>query len=419
MTRKLFPALFLVGSFTFAQVGVNTENPNATLDVVGSPADNTKFDGIIVPKITGDQLRAKTYTQSQTSALVYVTTADSAPSGQTLDVTLPGYYYFNGDSSVNKWIRINSEKPTEPWQIQGTGSFSTQNTDNIYQHGKVAIGTSSSTTVSTKQLDVNGDFKSKYTDGTNYYGLETNSLDLGIPVNMMYSSNNADLNSATESSVIYVYPGISSFQTNKGLGGGSMAAFSNSTGGNFALIANNSDQSIVSSIWGFNDASASNLYLSHSKTGAESTNVDINKTKGITFSFSDSTGNSQGSYNFPRTNGSANQVLATDGISGTAHLVWKDISSMNNKIRTLASGTVAADDYTVLVTGNISLPAADSSNLGKIYNLVNDTTSNLTVSGTFRINGGNFSNYGLNNSDMGRGIVIQSTGSAWVITSRY
>lgn len=91
---------FMISAFTFSQVGIETENPQATLDVVGKPADNSVLDGIIAPRIEGAQLRAKTYTSSQTGALVYVTVADTAPAGQTIDVTAAGYYYFNGV----KWV---------------------------------------------------------------------------------------------------------------------------------------------------------------------------------------------------------------------------------------------------------------------------------------------------------------------------
>ncbi|WP_312388845.1 hypothetical protein [Chryseobacterium sp.] len=201
MTKKLFPALLLVGSFTFAQVGFNTELPNATLDVVGNPADNSKLDGIIAPRISGDQLRSKTYTSSQTGALVYVTTADTSPSGQTQEVNASGYYFFNGDPAVNRWAKL--------------------------------------------------------------------------------------------------------------------------------------------------------------------------------------------------------------------------ISSEDKKIRTMNTGMATNEDYTLLLTGNIALPAANSSNQGKIYNLINDTSGNITINGTFRINGSNFSNYGLNTNDWGKGIVVQSTGSAWAVISRY
>ncbi|MET3536513.1 hypothetical protein [Chryseobacterium limigenitum] len=418
MTKKLFPALLLVGAFTIvnAQVGVNTETPHATLDVVGDPANNAKLDGIIAPRISGDLLKAKMYTPLQTGALVYVTTADPSPGGQTLDVTSTGYYYFNGD--LDKWIKITSGIPSEPWKIQGTNSQSTLNTDNIYQQGKVAIGTNSAILASTKQLDVVGDFKSKYTDGTNYFGIETNSTDFGTPINLMYYANDNDLLSASNTSVLSLYNGVSNLQSNNGQGGGSVAAFSNSTGGNAGMVANNSDASVISSIWGYNDSSRSNVSLSHSKNSAESSTVTINKNVGVTFGFSNTVGTTEGEYTFPRTNGSANQVLVTDG-AGNAVLSWKDASSLNSKIRNVSSGAILADDYTVLIAGNISLPAATATNLGKVYNLINDTNGPVTITGTFRINGGNFTNYNLNNTDLGRGIVVQSTGSAWVVISRY
>lgn len=200
MIRKLFPALLLVGSFSYAQIGINGESPNATLDVIGNPGDPFKFDGIIAPRITGDQLRAKNYTASQNGAIVFVTQEDTAPAGQTIDVTASGYYYFDGNSG--KWIKLIS-------------------------------------------------------------------------------------------------------------------------------------------------------------------------------------------------------------------------AAASQKIRTLSTGNVADDDYTVLISGDVTLPSATSSNRGKVYQLINDTAGNVTVNGLFRINGGNFSNYGLNNSNLGRGIVVQSTGSAWAITSRY
>lgn len=101
MFKKLTTvSAFMVSAFTFSQVGIETDTPQATLDVVGKPADNSVLDGIIAPRLEGAQLRAKTYTSAQIGALVYVTLADTAPAGQTIDVTAAGYYYFNG----LKWV---------------------------------------------------------------------------------------------------------------------------------------------------------------------------------------------------------------------------------------------------------------------------------------------------------------------------
>lgn len=97
-----------------AQVGINTNQGQATLDVVGSPSVITKMDGIIAPRLTETELNKKTYGAPQIGALVYVTLADIAPAGQTVNVTSPGYYYFDG----TQWQK---QTGTE-WQVKGNAS---------------------------------------------------------------------------------------------------------------------------------------------------------------------------------------------------------------------------------------------------------------------------------------------------------
>lgn len=81
----------------FAQVGINTSTPVATLDVVGSPAINTVYDGVIPPRITGNQLAAKTYTIAQIVALVYVLDKPTITTNpQTRNVLFAGLYQFDG-----------------------------------------------------------------------------------------------------------------------------------------------------------------------------------------------------------------------------------------------------------------------------------------------------------------------------------
>lgn len=117
MIKKLTTGFALMASvLAFSQVGIHTQSPKATLDVVGSPADNTKLDGIIAPRLSGAQLRAKNYTTEQTGALVYVTVTDTAPSGQTVDVTAPGYYYFNG----TQWVTVRSADMVNIYNANGT-----------------------------------------------------------------------------------------------------------------------------------------------------------------------------------------------------------------------------------------------------------------------------------------------------------
>lgn len=93
--------LLMINTTLFSQVGIQTVHPQATLDVVGEPVNPLAMDGVIAPRLTGAQLRAKQYTSSQTGALVYVTLADTNPQNQTEDVTAEGYYYFDGIKWIN------------------------------------------------------------------------------------------------------------------------------------------------------------------------------------------------------------------------------------------------------------------------------------------------------------------------------
>ncbi len=117
-------------------VGINTTTPAATLDVNGFAADTAKLDGIIAPRITGNQLRAKNYTTAQTGSIVYATLPDTSPAGQTINVTSAGYYYFDGTI----WQKLSSTANyVEPWYNQKTGQPATANNQDIYQRGRVSV----------------------------------------------------------------------------------------------------------------------------------------------------------------------------------------------------------------------------------------------------------------------------------------
>lgn len=91
-----------------AQVGINTIEPKASLDVTAQTLDGTTAEGIIAPRLTLAQLDLKDakYGADQTGALVYVTSISGGSSfAKTSDITSVGYYNFNG----TKWVSIAAE----------------------------------------------------------------------------------------------------------------------------------------------------------------------------------------------------------------------------------------------------------------------------------------------------------------------
>lgn len=121
--RLLNFAILFAGYTVSAQIGINTTKPQATLDVVGSATNADKLDGIIAPRLTGDQLKAKNYTAAQTGTIVYVTAAGAAPSGQTAGVQSPGYYFFDGtkwNGLSTGWDKIGNAGTTATTSALGT-----------------------------------------------------------------------------------------------------------------------------------------------------------------------------------------------------------------------------------------------------------------------------------------------------------
>ncbi len=106
MNRIFFTTIFLFTVFlTSAQVGINTVTPQATLDIMGDPSDASELDGILPPRLTGNELNSKTYTAAQIGAMVYITASRTDPDvGQTVRVTDIGYYLYNGI----EWLRTKT-----------------------------------------------------------------------------------------------------------------------------------------------------------------------------------------------------------------------------------------------------------------------------------------------------------------------
>ena len=93
-----------------AQATVGSDsNPKATLDVVASQTNGTTAEGIIAPRLTGDQLKAADaqYGPLQNSTFVYATAAVTTASPKTINVKKPGFYYYDAAKSI--WIAFGTE----------------------------------------------------------------------------------------------------------------------------------------------------------------------------------------------------------------------------------------------------------------------------------------------------------------------
>ncbi|MDR1762363.1 MAG: fibrobacter succinogenes major paralogous domain-containing protein [Dysgonamonadaceae bacterium] len=190
MKRTIFlatiTALILLGAASGAKaqvtIGENTA-PTVTLDVKGKHAEAARPDGILIPKLTGNQLKAKWDASAYPGGvdinktegvLVYITAACSpvAASGTGFEyITAPGFYYFSLDG--NAWKPLVSGGETheaapyvEPWNVAGTTNPATSNTQNIYQTGSVGIGANrpaASLDVSATATDTAGITAPRYT----------------------------------------------------------------------------------------------------------------------------------------------------------------------------------------------------------------------------------------------------------------
>ena len=144
----------IISGVAFSQVGIDTDTPKATLDIKASPTSTTKIDGLIAPRLKGSELKTNDtkYASDQDGAIVYVTEAlaSANTSPKTANVTSIGYYYFDKtlDSGSGQWVKVANPVAAavyqEPWNVWGTTTPATTNTQKIYQKASVSIGDNTS-----------------------------------------------------------------------------------------------------------------------------------------------------------------------------------------------------------------------------------------------------------------------------------
>ncbi|MDN3693654.1 hypothetical protein QWZ06_15825 [Chryseobacterium tructae] len=101
MMKKTYITWLLVmaaGTYMSGQIGIGTDIPKATLDVSGKSTDPKVLDGLIPPRIKGNDLKAKDnlYGNEQVGTIVYVTEIPNPTSAKTINIKSTGFYYFGG-----------------------------------------------------------------------------------------------------------------------------------------------------------------------------------------------------------------------------------------------------------------------------------------------------------------------------------
>ncbi len=104
--RTIFTVVMatVLSNFAFSQIGINTADPITSLDVVAKKNDGSTAEGILPPRLTGDQIKAadNQYSAQHAGTIVYVTVPVNTPSAKTVNMTSSGTYIFDG----SVWVKM-------------------------------------------------------------------------------------------------------------------------------------------------------------------------------------------------------------------------------------------------------------------------------------------------------------------------
>src|SRR5690554_1178097 len=374
-----------------AQQGFGTDKPSKASVVEMTSGSK----GLLIPRVALTSLdsfapvsgEAPTDVDKTDALLVYNTATSDAAVADEEKVT-PGYYYWTTDGTSGKWNRLASDAdiPTEPWKIQNTDTEATDNADNIYQQGKVAVGFTDADGVSDKQLEVKGDFKAQVTDGDIIYGTEIDNPLMPAQSTAHYWMNMAtgaykvatvradaaiiESNGTATSSIFNAedsHATMASLQKN----GNAKSEIRTENIGNFFMETYNVTDNYGSTISLQNDG----LRMVHSETEGAGPNwltqnnkseIIVEKEEGVRFSFNDEDGDPKGEYWFPTTTGAAGHVLTRVGGNQTDWSNVSDLIEVSNGLEKNATdviqlgGNLIKDTKITLDENELEIDATDS-----------------------------------------------------------
>lgn len=173
-THSAIFRLCLIGSTTVSslmysqaggRIGMNTPDPKATLDITAKTDGSLQAEGLMIPRLTGDQIQTMTASiqPGTESLMIYATARPVSPTAKVSKITQPGYYFWNGTDWES--MGVNSNIYTSDGAI--TTTLASRNVDlngkNLVFSGTGSVGIGTSPSASAK-LDVAGTVKASAID---------------------------------------------------------------------------------------------------------------------------------------------------------------------------------------------------------------------------------------------------------------
>ncbi len=368
----LITALVFFCPKLFSQVGINNTNPNATLDIEASnTATPSNEDGILIPRI--DEFPALSPGAAQDGMLVFVTGNGSASEGF--------YYWDNGTTS---WVLVNGSGSDDDWREIGTANAPDDINDNKYSLGRLNIG---GTTIPSATLNVrntNSDDRAAMlidreltttSAGGSKYGLEV-SMDvsalngyigiassfLGSTISTPSYGFSSSANNATLDSSFTLYDGVFLGASGSGsLRGLNVFMASNNTN---TATKYGADLYIDDALPGTHYGVRSRVLNSSGYAGYFAGRVELGESL------------STGRYFMPGTDGTAGQVMTTDGAGNVTFQTAGSDTDWYVQGGTSASTNITDDIYT---QGNVAIGNTTSSGT-TLYVETDPSVNNTSIS---------------------------------------
>ena len=172
MKKALFSAFLLSTLAVNAQigkVGVNTDNPKATLDIQPSPANSlptaTTNEGVIIPKLS--KTRVANIATPEDATMIYVSDVTyTGTNPAVVDITSKGFYYYDADPVMpinSRWKKLNVNAGANLYNTDGT--LTDNRTVNMNGKNLSFIGTGNvgigKTATSVYKLDISGELNAE------------------------------------------------------------------------------------------------------------------------------------------------------------------------------------------------------------------------------------------------------------------